>query len=46
MIDKIVFNVIQVMVVMAFAPLVKGILARLKENVQSKRGPSPFAVTS
>ena len=42
MVNKIVFNVIQVMVVMAFAPLVKGILARLKENVQSKRGPSIF----
>ena len=42
MIDKVVFNVIQVMVVMAFAPLVKGILTRLKENVQSKRGPGIF----
>ena len=42
MIDRIVFNVIQVIVVMAFAPLVKGVLARLKENVQSKRGPSVF----
>ncbi|MGO9312495.1 MAG: respiratory chain complex I subunit 1 family protein, partial [Syntrophobacteraceae bacterium] len=42
MVNKIVFNVIQVLVVMAFAPLVKGILTRLKENVQSKRGPSIF----
>jgi formate hydrogenlyase subunit 4 len=42
MIDKIIFNVIQVIVVMAFAPLIKGILTRLKENVQSKRGPSIF----
>jgi len=42
MVSKIVFNVIQVLVVMAFAPLVKGVLSRLKENVQSKRGPSVF----
>jgi formate hydrogenlyase subunit 4 len=42
MIDRIVFNVIQVLVVMAFAPLVKGVLTRFKENVQSKRGPSIF----
>ncbi|NPV04635.1 MAG: formate hydrogenlyase subunit 4 [Syntrophaceae bacterium] len=42
MVDLIVFNVIQVLVVMAFAPLVKGVLSRLKENVQSKRGPSIF----
>lgn len=42
MTDKIVFNVIQVIVVMVFAPLIKGIGTRLKENVQSKRGPSVF----
>jgi len=42
MVSKIVFNVIQVLVVMAFAPLAKGVLSRLKENVQSKRGPSIF----
>lgn len=42
MVNKIVFNVIQVLVVMAFAPLVKGVLSRLKENIQSKRGPSIF----
>ena len=42
MLNKIIFNVIQVLVVMAFAPLIKGMLARLKENVQSKRGPSIF----
>jgi formate hydrogenlyase subunit 4 len=40
MANRILFNVIQVLVVMAFAPLVKGALNRLKENVQSKRGPS------
>jgi formate hydrogenlyase subunit 4 len=42
MISRIIFNLVQVIVVMAFAPLIKGILARLKENVQSKRGPSIF----
>jgi formate hydrogenlyase subunit 4 len=42
MIDNIIFNVIQVIVVMTFSPLIKGISARLKENVQSKRGPSIF----
>jgi len=42
MTNRILFNVIQVLVVMALAPLVKGILNRLKENIQSKRGPSIF----
>ena len=42
MANRILFNVIQVLVVMSFAPLVKGILNRLKENIQSKRGPSIF----
>jgi formate hydrogenlyase subunit 4 len=41
-IDRIGFNVLQVLVVMAFAPLASGVLARLKEIVQSKRGPSIF----
>ena len=40
MTERILFNIIQVLVVMLFAPLVKGVLNRLKENVQSKRGPS------
>ncbi len=40
MTERIVFNIIQVIVVMLFAPLVKGVLNRLKENIQSKRGPS------
>jgi formate hydrogenlyase subunit 4 len=31
-----------VAVVLLFAPLVSGVLSRLKENVQSKRGPSIF----
>lgn len=40
MANRIIFNVIQVLVVMVFAPLIKGILNRIKENIQSKRGPS------
>jgi formate hydrogenlyase subunit 4 len=39
---SILFNLLQVLVVMAFAPLVSGVLSRLKEIVQSKRGPSIF----
>lgn len=42
MFNRILFNLIQVFVVMAFAPLVSGVLSRLKELVQSKRGPSIF----
>ena len=42
MTQRILFNLIQVLVVMAFAPLVGGVLSRLKEMVQSKRGPSIF----
>jgi len=40
--NRIIFNVIQVLVVMALSPLVKGVLNRLKEIIQSKRGPSIF----
>jgi formate hydrogenlyase subunit 4 len=39
---RIVFNLLQLLVVLAFAPLVAGVIARLKEMVQSKRGPSVF----
>ena len=42
MANRIIFNVIQVLVVMALSPLVKGVLNRLKEIIQSKRGPSIF----
>jgi formate hydrogenlyase subunit 4 len=42
MIERILYNLIQVLVVLAFAPLVSGVLSRLKEMVQSKRGPSIF----
>jgi formate hydrogenlyase subunit 4 len=42
MANKIIFNIIQVFVVMAFAPLIKGLINRLKENIQSKKGQSIF----
>ncbi|MGH7953718.1 MAG: respiratory chain complex I subunit 1 family protein [Limisphaerales bacterium] len=42
MFNHIIFNLIQVAVVMIFAPLASGVLARMKEIVQSKRGPSIF----
>ena len=42
MFNRILFNLVQVFVVMAFAPLASGVLSRLKEMVQSKRGPSIF----
>lgn len=42
MFNRILFNLLQVTTVMACAPLVSGILCRLKELVQSKRGPSIF----
>ncbi len=40
MLSHIVYNLVQVAVVMGFAPLVAGVIDRLKEMVQSKRGPS------
>ncbi len=42
MLVHIGYNLLQVAVVIGFAPLVEGVLARLKELVQSKRGPSIF----
>jgi formate hydrogenlyase subunit 4 len=36
------YNLIQVLFVLAFAPLYSGVLSRFKEIVQSKRGPSIF----
>ncbi|MGC8494601.1 MAG: respiratory chain complex I subunit 1 family protein [Syntrophobacteraceae bacterium] len=39
---RLSLNIIQVLVVLGFAPLVKGVLARLKERVQSRQGPSIF----
>jgi formate hydrogenlyase subunit 4 len=41
-IGRILFNLVQVAMVMIAAPLAAGVLARLKEMVQSKRGPSIF----
>ncbi|MGC1371620.1 MAG: NADH-quinone oxidoreductase subunit H [Candidatus Sulfotelmatobacter sp.] len=40
MIETIGYNFLQVLFVLAFAPLYAGVLVRLKEMVQSKRGPS------
>ena len=40
MAHRILYNILQVFVVIAFAPLVEGVTSRLKEVVQSKRGPS------
>ena len=40
MLEHILFNLLQVVVVLTFAPLASGVLSRLKEMVQSKRGPS------
>ena len=39
MIHTIAYNAMQVLFVLAFAPLYSGVLSRLKEIVQSKRGP-------
>ncbi|MGH9343856.1 MAG: NADH-quinone oxidoreductase subunit H, partial [Terriglobia bacterium] len=36
----VVYNLIQLLFVMVFAPLYAGVLNRLKENVESRRGPS------
>ena len=38
----ILYNVLQVLVVLGFSPLAAGVLNRLKEMVQSKHGPSIF----
>jgi formate hydrogenlyase subunit 4 len=42
MASSIGFNLLQVLFVVALAPLVAGVLSRLKEIVQSRRGPSIF----
>src|SRR5215472_4409670 len=42
MLQRILYNLLQVAVVIGFAPLAEGITTRLKENLQSKRGPSIF----
>ncbi len=40
MFKHLLFNLLQVVVVMGFSPLAAGVLARLEEIVQAKRGPS------
>lgn len=40
--DNILYNLLQVAVVVGCAPLVEGMLHRLEENIQSKKGPSIF----
>src|SRR6204780_1978489 len=40
--QTIVYNIFQILFVLAFAPLYSGVLSRFKELVQSKRGPSIF----
>ena len=40
--QRLLFNILQVLVVIGFSPLAAGVLNRLKEIVQSKRGPSIF----
>ncbi|MGH6818253.1 MAG: respiratory chain complex I subunit 1 family protein [Methylovirgula sp.] len=42
MATRIFYNLLQVLFVIAVAPLVEGVTTRLKENLQSKRGPSIF----
>jgi formate hydrogenlyase subunit 4 len=42
MVQSIVYNLLQVAVVLLLSPLVAGRLARMKEIVQGKRGPSIF----
>lgn len=42
MTQTIAYNAAQVLFVLVFAPLYSGVLSRLKELVQSKRGPSIF----
>ena len=39
---RILYNLLQVLVVVGFAPLVEGVVSRLKEILQSKQGPSIF----
>ena len=38
--DRILFNIIQALTVLLLSPLVKGLLDRLKERVQSRQGPT------
>lgn len=38
----VLYNIVQLLFILGFAPLYAGVLSRLKENVQSNRGPSIF----
>jgi formate hydrogenlyase subunit 4 len=40
--QTIAYNFVQILFVLGFAPLYSGVMSRLKETVQSKRGPSIF----
>ncbi len=40
MLNRVLFNVLQLLTVLLLSPLIGGVLSRLKEMVQSKRGPS------
>jgi formate hydrogenlyase subunit 4 len=40
MAQTILYNLIQLLFVLGFAPLYAGVMSKLKENVQSRRGPS------
>lgn len=42
MANRILFNLLQVVVVVGLSPLISGVVSRLKEIIQSKRGPSIF----
>ena len=42
MLERIGYNLLQVLVVVALAPLIEGVITRLKEIIQSKRDPSIF----
>jgi formate hydrogenlyase subunit 4 len=42
MAETISYNIVQMLFVLGFAPLYAGVLSRLKEMVQSRRGPSVF----
>jgi formate hydrogenlyase subunit 4 len=42
MTERILFNLLQAAVIIAFAPLIEGVTSRLKEILQSKSGPSVF----
>lgn len=44
MLPYILYNLLQVAVVLVFAPLITGVITRIKERLQSRRGPSVFQV--